>query len=186
MKLLGFGIELSSITEDKIEKIRHWRNHPDIMRVMLDRKAITAPQQQAWFGALPNREDRLYLMIRYKGEDIGVVSAHSLDIHLQSSTLPLHMAETISPGLYIAPDSQYKSSVLAFSPSLVFIDYLFKQGCCTVLNAQVFDYNDSAIRYNKMLGYQSGVVDEQGLLTMTLNRDNFESAKQQLSKILRF
>ena len=59
-------------------------------------------------------------------------------------------------------------------------------GCCNELEAQVFEHNKSAMRYNKMLGYKEGIVDDQGILTMTLNMSDFESAKDKLSKILRF
>ncbi|WP_160060471.1 hypothetical protein [Psychromonas sp. L1A2] len=191
MKLQGYGIELSEVTEDKIEKIRLWRNHPDIASVMLDKTEITPTQQLAWFDSLACKNDRLYLLISYKGEDIGMISALSVTPNNVSTdskpqNLPLSQAEKIAPGLYIEPNSKYKNSVLAFSPSLVFIEYLFKQGCCTELEAQVFEHNESAIRYNKMLGYKEGVVDDQGLLTMTLNIIDFESAKDKLSKILRF
>jgi hypothetical protein len=196
MKLQGFGIELSEVTEDKIEKIRLWRNHPDIVSVMLDKSIITPTQQKAWFDSLSSKQDRLYLLISYKGEDIGIISALSVTTNhspensvtppAKKQNLSLSQAEKIAPGLYIEPNSKYKNSVLAFSPSLVFIEYLFKQGCCNELEAQVFDHNESAIRYNKMLGYKEGIVDEQGLLTMTLNISDFESAKDKLSKILRF
>jgi len=181
VKLSGYGVELSDVTEDKIEKIRNWRNHPDIIEVMLDKQQISAEQQKAWFASLANKKDRIYLIISYKNEDIGMIYANSTE-----PNQPLVMANSISPGLYIAPECKYKNSVLAFSPSLVFIDYLFTQGQCEELQAQVFEFNESAIRYNKMLGYQSHSVDAEGLLTMTLNQQDFEHAKQALSKILRF
>ena len=186
MKLMGYGIKLSNVTEDKIEKIREWRNHPDIVDVMLNKAIITATQQSAWFDSLETKVDRLYLLISYKGEDIGMIYANSIHHGSPHQLLPLVMAEKIAPGLYLAPESKYKNSVLAFSPSLVFIDYLFKLGACRELHAQVFEHNISAIRYNKMLGYQEDSVNEQGLLNMTLNLNDFECAKERLSKILRF
>jgi len=186
VKLSGYGIELSEISHDKLEKIRAWRNHPEIVAVSLDKQLISESQQGVWFDSLAVRKDCLYLVISYKDEDIGVVSALSATEDDSDVTSPLLFAKVITPGIYIAPDCKYKSSVLAFCPSLVFIDYLFKQGQCLELNAQVFEYNESAIRYNKMLGYQEGLVDKEGLLTMTLNDRDFECAKQTLSKILRF
>lgn len=182
MNLTGYGVELSSVTEDKIEKIRGWRNHSDIADVMLNKQPISIAQQKLWFNSLASKKECLYLLISYKNEDIGMIYAHSIN----NRETPLVLAKKISPGLYIAPDSKYKNSVLAFSPSLVFIDYLFKQGQCIELEAQVFEHNSAAIRYNKMLGYRAQEVDQKGLLTMTLNVEDFQSAKQQLSKILRF
>lgn len=186
MKLTGYGIELSEVTEDKIEKIRLWRNHPDIVSVMLDKSDISVAQQKAWFDSLSHKKDRLYLIISYKNEDIGMISAVSVTSDSKQQLLPLSIAEKIAPGLYIEPNSKYKNSVLAFSPSLVFIEHLFKLAECNELQAQVFEHNESAIRYNTMLGYQAGCVDKQGLLTMTLSLNNFEKAKHKLSKILRF
>lgn len=180
MKLSGYGIELNEISDDKLEKIRAWRNHPDIIKVSIDKTIISQIQQLEWFESLRQSEDKLYLLISYKGEDIGIISA------INENGKPLVTAKSVVPGLYIAPESKYKNSVLAFSPSLVFIDYLFKQGVCSELHAQVFEDNESAIRYNKMLGYQTECVDQQGLLTMKLNQQDFERAKKELSKILRF
>lgn len=182
MKLAGYGIELKAITRDKLDKIRTWRNHPEIVNVSIDKQLISELQQATWFESLQVKTDRLYMLISYKGEDIGVVSAISSIVPGES----LLSCKIITPGLYIAPDCKYKNSVLAFCPSLVFIDHLFKQGTCEELVAQVFEFNESAIRYNKMLGYQVAEVDEQGLLTMKLNRSDFEFAKKELSKILRF
>ncbi len=182
----GFGIVLSPITQNKLEKIRSWRNHPEIAEFMLDKSTISQQQQQVWFNSLPEKTHQLYFIISYKGEDIGVIYATSFPEGdgIQPSAIPL--AKVISPGLYIAPDCKYKNSILAFSPSLVFIEYLFEQGSCQSLKAQVFNHNNSAIRYNEMLGYQQDEVDEQGVITMTLSAKNFALAKAKLSKILRF
>lgn len=182
--LSGFGVQLKPVTHDKLEKIRSWRNHEDISANMLEQSYITAEQQQAWFKELPTKAHQLYLLISYKNEDIGVISACS--VFTSKAPLPLTKAEVISPGLYLAPDSKYRNSILAFSPSLVFIDYLFQQGCCNFLSAQVFNHNIAAIRYNETLGYQPAEVNEDGLLTMTLTPDYFSKAKNKLSKILRF
>lgn len=185
MLLTGYGVELVSISQDKIEKIRGWRNHPEIREVMLNKEHISAAQQQIWFDSLPGRDDCLYLLIRYKGQDIGVISALSANTNRQNQQ-PLEQAAIIVPGLYIDPDCKYKNSVLAFSPSLLFIEYLFQQGCCEKLMAQVYHSNKQAIRYNEMLGYQALQQDEQGFLTMSLNESQFNKAKPALTKVLRF
>lgn len=183
--LKGFGIELTPITADKLEKIRVWRNHPDIAQFMIDKSIISEVQQKEWFACLAEKMHQVYLLISYKGEDIGVIYANTNN-KVSTDITALHLASVIEPGLYIAPDCKYKNSILAFSPSLVFIEYLFKQGCCEYLQAQVFKQNNSAIRYNEMLGYQQDEMNEHGLVTMTLSLENFTLAKAKLSKILRF
>jgi len=190
LPLKGFGIELKPISVDKLEKIRKWRNHPDIANNMLEKSYISANDQISWFNSLTDKKHQLYLLITYKGEDIGIIYATAInkEVHEKNrqKQLPLWLAESIAPGLYIAPECKYKNSVLAFSPSLVFIDYLFKENCCRQLIAQVYEHNNSAIRYNKILGYQQVSIDNDGLVTMTLSNEAFESAKNKLSKILRF
>lgn len=183
--LKGYGVELNPISADKLETIRQWRNHPDIVKFMKDKRIISEAHQKQWFAGLAEKTQQLYLMVSYKGQDIGVIYAKTHS-KVNTDNTALNLAPVIEPGLYIAPDCQYKNSVLAFSPSLVFIDYLFKQGQCIELKAEVFEYNNGAIRYNKMLGYQQGEVDKDGLLTMTLTLADFERAKQTLSKVLRF
>ena len=179
-KLAGFGIELVPLTIDKLEMVRAWRNHVDVAKYMLDQSYISTDQQISWFNTLSCKEDQLHLLIRYKGEYIGVVNAKSLD------GSPLNKAIKVSPGLYISPSSKYRNSILAFSPSLVFIEYLFNLKNTHQLLAQVLPNNSNAIRYNESLGYKKQSVDEQGIITMQLVLTDFECAKNKLAKILRF
>lgn len=180
IKLTGFGIELSAITPDKLEKIRAWRNHDEVAKYMLDKSYISHTQQINWFAGLENKVDQIHLLISYKGEDIGVINAKS-----QSGQL-LQQAACLIPGLYIAPECKYRNSILAFSPSLVFIDYLFSLEGCNKLLAQVLPDNIHAIRYNQTLGYTQASVDKQGIITMQLLVSDFELAKNKLAKTLRF
>jgi hypothetical protein len=186
LTLSGFGVELKTVTIDKIEKIRLWRNHQDIVSNMIDKSNISCEQQVLWFNGLSKKKTHLYLVISYKGEDIGVIYASSETKGSNKEFHSLLNATVVSPGLYIAPECRYKNSILAFSPSLVFIDYLFIKGQCQQLVALVYEKNNSAIRYNEMLGYQKESIDSEGLVTMTLSYEAFQSAKNKLSKILRF
>jgi RimJ/RimL family protein N-acetyltransferase len=180
IKLTGFGIELSTITPDKVEKIRAWRNHDDVAKYMLDKSYISQAQQINWFAGLENKAEQLHLLISYKGEDIGVINAKT------QSGQSLQQAAIIIPGLYIAPECKYRNSILAFSPSLVFIDYLFSLAGFNKLLAQILPDNTQAIRYNQTLGYTQASVDKQGIITMELLVSDFERAKNKLAKILRF
>ncbi|WP_206484778.1 GNAT family N-acetyltransferase [Thalassotalea sp. G2M2-11] len=176
----GFGIELTPLTLNDIEQVRQWRNHPDITKYMVDQSYINTEQQQQWFHLLSNRDDQQYLMISYKQQHIGVIYGKSL------TSEPLLIAETIELGLYLDPESKYRNSILAFSPSLVFIHYLFHCCQCRKLLAHVLPHNQSAIRYNTQLGYEITGTDESGMVIMELNQANFDQAKMKLAKILRF
>jgi len=183
--LTGYGVKLSLLSEDKVEQVRLWRNHPEVANNMLDKSVISKSQQQRWFNSL-NNQRQLYLVISYKEEDIGVIYALVDDGDDEKKAQPLNKANVIAPGLYIAPECQYRNSVLAFCPSLLFIDYLFQMQSCSYLKAKVFSYNTAAIRYNEALGYNKKDVDEDNLLTMTLSRENYQRAKNKLTKVLRF
>lgn len=183
-KLQGFGVQLKPITQDKIELIRQWRNHPDIASNMFNQNIITKEQQQMWFDLLAQKTDQHYWIISYKSQDIGVASG------LSSDNKPLNESKEIIPGLYLAPECRYKYSVLAFSPSLVLLDYFFSFANCESIVAQVFAHNASALRYNESLGYQveSDEINSENkqIITMRLTQEHFEIAKIKLSKILRF
>lgn len=180
IKITGFGIELTSLTIDDIEMVRMWRNHIDVNRYMLNQSFITAQQQINWFNKVKGKTDQLHLLISYKGEAIGVINAKSFDEQC------LNKAKVISPGLYLSPEGKYRNSILAFSPSLVFIEYLFQLENTQTLLAQVLPDNTSAIRYNETLGYTKKSVDEQGVVTMQLLFEDFNIAKAKLAKTLRF
>lgn len=181
--ITGFGVVLTPITLSDIEKVRRWRNHPEVTKYMFDQRPISAFQQKSWFATLATRNDIGVWLVMYKGIAVGVIN-----VRTENGT-PVQGTKKLEPGFYMAPDSPYRNSVLAFSPSLALIDYFFSRGV-TLMEAKVKSNNKAALRYNQSLGYDivESVPQLQDAEThlMQLEPRTFDLAKKKLTKIIRF
>ncbi|MGD9970907.1 MAG: UDP-4-amino-4,6-dideoxy-N-acetyl-beta-L-altrosamine N-acetyltransferase [Sulfuricurvum sp.] len=84
--------EFSTLDAQTLERIRAWRNHPDIRRWMLNRHEISAEEHLRFVSSLPAREDRRYFLVEKDGEYIGVIDFN--DITADSAEL----------GIYASPE----------------------------------------------------------------------------------
>ena len=78
MILKGYGIILKRLTEDKIELVRHWRNHPKIQQYMEYKEYITEAMQRDWFNHI-NNDSNYYFVIQYKEKEIGLINIKDID-----------------------------------------------------------------------------------------------------------
>lgn len=175
-----YGITLRQLEKRNIEMVRQWRNHPEVARYMLSQEIITVEQHTQWFEYLCQRSDQQVFVAYFKDEPIGVANCTALD----ASTLK--NAKHIEPGVYMAPDCSYRGTVLAFAPAVALNEALFELTCCERLIAHVISSNTGAIRFNQTMGYEQIPTEQQDLVKMQLNSDNFLKAKEKITRLLRF
>lgn len=72
MQIVGNGIILHRLTEDKIELVRYWRNHSKIQQYMDYCEHITTEQQKRWFAFI-NNDKNYYFIVEMNGRKIGFV-----------------------------------------------------------------------------------------------------------------
>ena len=180
--IAGWGASLRPIAYDDLETIREWRNHDDVRMHMLNQSLITTAQQVEWFEQLAQRTDCQYFVICFNDQPHGVANIRSFDGE------PITEAKRLEPGLYLAPDSKYRSTVLSFSPALALNEAAFEQTQCELLVARVFKSNETAIRFNKTLGYNAPQVIQESsdLVSMALTVSNHDAAKERLNILQRF
>lgn len=167
MKWKKYGITLSRITENDIELVRHWRNHPDIMQTMQFRENITSEMQKKWFASIDNLNN-FYYLIEYKNEIIGLINNKNVDWD----------ARTSEAGIFIWNSTHDFAPLLA---SLLLCEcgfYIFQGGDSYIRTLRT---NLKAIEYNQMLGYElySDKTDE-NTLVFRLTRENFEKHTRKL------
>jgi RimJ/RimL family protein N-acetyltransferase len=175
-ELNGYQVKLKLVTQDQLELIRQWRNDPAISQFMLSQNVISKEQQLAWFKKVSSDVSQQHFVIFYKDQAIGVAN-----IKAYYHNEPLVQARMIEPGLYIA-DLRYRSNILAFSPSLLLLDYCFHVLCTPNVIAVVKAENQAALHYNQKLGYQISEQDE--LIELTLNKVDYELKVQSLKALL--
>jgi len=161
MKWIKYGVTLSRITENDIELVRHWRNHPDIMKTMQFRENITSEMQKKWFKSINNLNNYYYL-IHYNGEKIGMINNKNVDWNTRTS----------EAGIFIWNENFDFVPLLA---SLLLCEagfYILQGGYSFVHTLRT---NHKAIEYNLMLGYELYKDDPtEDTQEYRLTRENFE------------
>lgn len=140
-RIANYGVELELLTIEKIEMVRCWRNDPKISQYMEYRKTITPEQQENWFNKLNNGVDNFYWIIKFKGEDIGLINLKDVD----------YDNLTGESGVFIYYD-KYLNTDISYRAHLVMFDYIFntlkfKNTYCRVLKS-----NPRAQRFSHFLG----------------------------------
>ena len=182
----GNGVTLKAIERTDLERVRLWRNDPDISRFMISQALISEKQQLNWFEAITNDKSQQHYIIEFKSEPIGVINMKSV------SGASLSKCSQIEMGMYIH-DVRYRGNFLAFCPALTLNDYCFYQLNCEKLLARVLPGNEAAIRFNTTLGYEvsSNKTDDsdaqgQGLIKMSLNKENYQTHIENIRKLIRY
>ncbi len=174
----NFGVLLQPLGANDLEQVRGWRNHPDVAQHMLDRQKITRQGQQDWFEKIKTDHSQKHYLIHYRSESIGVINIKAVDEQ------DLAAATTIEVGLYLAPESRYRGTVLAFCPALAINQLCFEQLGCQQLQATVLAENNTALRFNQQLGYR--IVDSSDqLISMVMGKEDYQQSLASLSKVIR-
>lgn len=176
--ITGYAITLKPIQYADIERIRQWRNHPDVSQHMINTDHISQKQQEQWFNKIDKSDKQYHYIIDYKGESQGVVSLHSLN---ESSIAD---SKTLEAGIYLKPESKLRGSLLAFAPALALNDWCFNNLGCEMLVAKVKKDNVPAIRFNLTLGYQS-IRETKKLIYLELTSESYQTASKSIKNMFR-
>jgi RimJ/RimL family protein N-acetyltransferase len=174
--LNGYQVTLRVVGEGDLERLRQWRTDPCVSQFMLSQAEISKEQQQAWFKKIQRDTSQQHFIIEYKTRAIG-----SLNIKARLVGETIENATVIEPGLYIS-EPTYRNNIVAFSPSLLIIDYCFEQLGCQKLVAVVKSDNHAALKYNQKLGYK--IVKQGDLIEIELNFDDYQAHSKKLKSLL--
>jgi RimJ/RimL family protein N-acetyltransferase len=173
----AYGVVLQRLSRNNIERVRQWRNHPEVSRHMLSADHISPEQQQAWFERVDGAADRAYYLASYKDEPTAFASVTSED------GTALAEAKTLEAAIYLAPDSRCRGTVLAFAPALALNDACFDNLPCTRLVARVKQDNEAALRFNTQMGYRETGRDD-ALIYLQLDRSSYQDATGRIKHLL--
>lgn len=168
-----YGIILNRLTEDKIELLRQWRNHPKIQQYMEYREDISPEMQKAWFDRIDN-EFNHYFIIEADGKDIGCVNIRDIDYDKGEG----------EPGIFIW-DDDYTNSTYSFRAIFALTDFCFEVLDLRRLVIHVLNNNKRAKDFNKSYGYrissnQEGVYNQE----YTLIPEIYNKVKQRIIRYL--
>lgn len=175
MKLTKYGVTLNRLTEDKIEMIRNWRNDPKIVRYMEYKEYITPEMQTAWFQKI-NNDNNYYFLIEFNGKEIGLINVRDIDYELREG----------EGGIYIYDDDCLNSTI-SFQATMCLYDFCFETLKLERLIAHILKDNKRAIKYNKLLGYELTVgQDEVNNQLYILTAENYFTQRTYISPIINY
>lgn len=174
MKLFKYGIVFERLKHHDIELVRQWRNSDPVRLNMEYRELITPEQQEKWFESVNNLSHN-YLMIRYKGEKIGLLNDKNIDWQNRTSESGLFLGRTEFYNTFVP----YFISVAGIEINFYFMNWQKQY-------AHILRTNINAIKYNAALGYQlcPGQENiENQLYEMT--RESYENTAGKIRKAVR-
>lgn len=136
------------MTVADLERVRLWRNHPDVRRHMYSQHEITLEEHRRWFEQASNDVTRQLLLFEIGDIPMGFVSFR------QATSIRVS-----DWGFYIAPDAPKGTGHKLGETALrhAFVELELHKLCGQVLAA-----NARSIRFHQSLGFhREGVLREQ-------------------------
>lgn len=155
IKLVNF----INLSDEEKRMILAWRNHPKIRKWMFNKEPITLEKHLTYIDSLPNRNDRLYFLVKHQNIGIGIIDFTEID----QTEKKAHF------GLYVAPSIKGYGRLLM---KLV-ITYGFHTLNLKTLVAEVYKENERAYTLYKKFGFcevEHINVKNQVLLRMELHK----------------
>lgn len=142
------------MSENDLEYVLAWRNHPDIRRFMLSQHEITIAEHRAWFDHASRDETRALLVIEEHGQPRGCVIFSGVQKNA-----------TADWSFYSAPGNPAGSGTRICSTAL---DFAFSELELHKVAGQVLDFNQASICVHQRLGFtQEGNLREHSLINGT-------------------
>ncbi len=132
---------LRAISEQDLEMVLEWRNHPSVRENMYTQQVISLEEHQNWWMRMKENGDAKYLIFEANGVPSGFVSFVKF--------LPIQ--KTAEWGFYTSPQAAKGTGTLL---GLCALDFAFKTLKLTALFAEVLDYNTSSLAFHKKIGFQ--------------------------------
>lgn len=138
-----YGIILRPLTFQKLELVRHWRNHPKISRYMAYREYITPDMQQKWFQRISASGCDFYFIIEYQGREIGLINVKDVDYQQKCG----------EQGIFVW-DDEYLNSGVAFLAFFALDDFCMETLGLETVCCHILRDNRRAIRFDEYLGFR--------------------------------
>jgi UDP-4-amino-4,6-dideoxy-N-acetyl-beta-L-altrosamine N-acetyltransferase len=134
-------VRLRPLKYHDIEKVRSWRNDPEVAQFMVYRELITKEQQEEWFHRI-QKEKGFYAIIVVNGVDIGLADLKNFSADGKSA----------EGGIFVH-SKEFQNSIYGYAVSILFLDFAFEKLNLELVEAKIVDKNVRAIRFNESLGY---------------------------------
>lgn len=135
-------VNFINLDDDTVDKIRVWRNHPDIRKVMYDTEEIPQEQHRGFISNLSESDTKFYWLVLKDGNPVGVMSVVDVDYGESNGQL----------GYYLLP--QYLGSGIGLEFISTVIYFIFSELGFYALFGRTELSNKDALRFNYHLGFR--------------------------------
>ncbi len=141
---------LRLINKQDLDKIRNWRNAPNVRENMFTDHLISPEEHLAWWQNIRDNASRKVLMFVRNGIDEGVVLFFDIDRGKQSC----HW------GFYISNDlNEMKTRINTWqSLEKEAIDYAFSELLCKQIFCETFSFNKPVLEMHKRFGFVESAI----------------------------
>lgn len=162
---------LAPLQEEHIQLLRDWRNEESNRKWLQYQEIISESEQLRWFRSLDPKNFQLFIIF-HQEKPIG-------EIHLKNIDLKLRSAES---GIMMDPLA--KGTGMAFSASLLLLDYAFDQLELDQLLAKVNRENNEVKKYNEFLGFERIELRPDGFDYYRLDKSKYPEIRKRLTQFL--
>lgn len=168
---LGFAraVNYVNLPTEEIERIRAWRNHPEINRWMYNAHEITVDEHQEFVEELKEKKDALYWLIKTDEDTVGSVNLTKINRSLELAYL----------GLFASPESPLHGKGNKLMHAL--FKLAFNEEKLHELKLEVFDSNERAKAFylkhgfeqeGKLLGYVCKEGKREDVIIMSIKAED--------------
>lgn len=138
---------IRKMTEQDLEQVLTWRNHPEVRRFMFSRYEIALDEHKAWFEEVSQEKNRYLLVFEQNNQARGFVN------------LVVSAGGIVEWGFYTDPAAP-KGTGMALGRQL--LAYTFGELSMHKLVGQVLDFNERSKKFHLRLGFQQeGILRQQ-------------------------
>jgi UDP-4-amino-4,6-dideoxy-N-acetyl-beta-L-altrosamine N-acetyltransferase len=136
------------MTDADLERVLHWRNHPNVRRYMYTQHEISLDEHRSWFERNVDNPLKHLLIFELASVPRGYIN------------FTRHSASAVADwGFYIAPDAPKGAGSQLGQAAL---RYAFAKLELRKVCGQALAYNEPSIRFHRRLGFQQeGVLRDQ-------------------------
>lgn len=143
-------IELRQVSEEDRDRLRTWRNLPEVAAFMYTTHEIGRVEHDRWFDRLLEGRDRLAWTVRMDGVPVGAAFVSDIDRTNQRASWAFYLADPATRGRGVG------SAVEVLVLQHAFDDLSLHKLCCEVLS-----YNTAVVAMHKKFGFrEEGVLHD--------------------------
>ncbi len=136
-------IELRDVQPNDKERMRNWRNQPDVAKYLFTDHEISIEEHERWFNRISNDPAVKYWIIVVNDKDVGVVYLYNIDKRHKRCYWAFYIAEEDVRGRGVGSTVEYK--ILSYAFDKLKMDKIY---------CEVLAYNEPALRVYKKFGFR--------------------------------